>query len=166
MNRIITCTTRAPREGEEDGNHYRFLSPEEFDRPGTHFVETSTYSGHRYGTRRYDVEATLALGKPAVIVMDRNGAVAMKAAFPGTVLVGVLPPGPEIGRRRMGLRGIQPGDTRWENFDEEVRWACEKADRHLVTSSRGDAVIELVGIIESIRTVGIVRNTVRILFGL
>lgn len=166
VNRIITCTTRAPRDGEEDGNHYHFLSPEQFDRPGTHFVETATYAGHRYGTRRDDVEATLALGKPAAIVLDRNGAVAMKAAFPGTVLVGVVPPGPEVGCRRMQQRGIAPGDIRWGTFEEEVRWAFDNADRHIVTFSRGNAVQDLSHIIESTRTVGIVRDTVRTLFSM
>lgn len=167
-NRVITCTTRSPRPGEIDGEHYRFLSPEQFDKPGTTFAETSTYAGHRYGTQRADIDATLALGLPGVIVLDRNGAEAVKANCPDGVvrIVGVFPPGPEKLAERMRARGIAESDLRWTAASDEIRWAWRNADRHVVTFNRPMALDEFRHIVTSDRSVGLVRKTVASLFSL
>ena len=59
----ISATTRSPRQGEEDGRDYHFLSPEEFERrmEADDFLEFATYSGNRYGTLRSEVEQRLSV---------------------------------------------------------------------------------------------------------
>ena len=52
--RTLPCTTRAPRDGEQDGVDYTFLTREEFEeleRKGL-LVEAGTYEGNHYGTPR------------------------------------------------------------------------------------------------------------------
>jgi guanylate kinase len=58
----VSATTRAPRPGEVDGSHYRFLSVSEFRRAVAEgkFLEWVDYGGNLYGTVRTDVEDKLA----------------------------------------------------------------------------------------------------------
>ena len=58
----MSATTRAPRAGEIDGTHYRFLSRSAFRRAVDEgkFLEWADYGGNLYGTTRDDVEAKLA----------------------------------------------------------------------------------------------------------
>ena len=57
----VSATTRAPREGEENGVHYHFISREEFERriAADGFLEHAEYVGNYYGTPRAEVEAIL-----------------------------------------------------------------------------------------------------------
>ncbi len=49
--RAVTCTTRAPREGERDGVDYYFLDAATFQKrvEAGEFLEQATVHGHRYG---------------------------------------------------------------------------------------------------------------------
>ena len=65
----VSATTRAPRPGEAEGVDYHFLSDADFQRlvdEGA-FVEHATYSGHRYGTLRSELERRIAAGHPFVL---------------------------------------------------------------------------------------------------
>ena len=54
----VSATTRAPRPGERDGEHYFFVTDDEFDRMIAEgaLLEWAEYAGHRYGTPRDGVE--------------------------------------------------------------------------------------------------------------
>ena len=60
----VSATTREPREGERDGEHYHFMDPDEFDRrvAAGDFLEHADYASNRYGTLRSEVEPRLARG--------------------------------------------------------------------------------------------------------
>ena len=62
----VSATTRPPRPGEVDGVDYHFLSEAEFDErlAAGDFVEHASYSGHRYGTLRSELECRLTAGAP------------------------------------------------------------------------------------------------------
>lgn len=76
----VTCTTRMPRKGEIDGVSYHFLTEEEFltGIKNGEFVEHTIYSGHFYGLKFADINPEVN----TVIVMDINGAKAIKGKFP------------------------------------------------------------------------------------
>ncbi|MBM4191040.1 MAG: guanylate kinase, partial [Gemmatimonadetes bacterium] len=61
----VSCTTRAPRAGEVDGQDYFFLSRAEFDARVARgeFAEWAEVHGQRYGTLRSEVERILASGR-------------------------------------------------------------------------------------------------------
>lgn len=65
-------TTRAPRDGEVHGQHYYFITKEEYDimRDGDQFLEFNNYNGNDYGTSRKVVEGIIAQGKVPVMEMD------------------------------------------------------------------------------------------------
>jgi THO complex subunit 1 len=74
LGRKVSHTTRAPREGEVHGEHYFFVSKEQFDvlRDGDGFLEYNTYDGNNYGTSRKVVEDIIAQGKVPIMEMDMH----------------------------------------------------------------------------------------------
>jgi len=79
----VSATTREPRDGEQDGRDYHFLSPEEFDRRADagDFLEFATYSGNRYGTLRSEIERRLEAGHSVVLEIEVQGARQVRAAL-------------------------------------------------------------------------------------
>lgn len=67
-------TNRAPREGEVHGQHYYFVTKEEFDvlRDGDQFLELNNFNGNDYGTSRKVVEGIIAQGKVPIMEMDMH----------------------------------------------------------------------------------------------
>ena len=102
-----SATTRGPREGEQDGRDYHFLSRDEFARRANanEFLEHAAYSGNRYGTLRSEVEKRLVRGESVVLEIEVQGARQVRAAMPEAVLVFIAPPDPAALRRRLEGRG-------------------------------------------------------------
>ncbi|MGE0441492.1 MAG: guanylate kinase [Gemmatimonadales bacterium] len=90
----VSATTRTRRDGETDGQHYHFLSRDEFEgRVGRgDFLEWAEYGGNLYGTLRSEVEAGLASGRHVVLDIEVQGAQQLRDRFPNAVHVFVLPP--------------------------------------------------------------------------
>jgi guanylate kinase len=80
LQRVITCTTRAKREGEIEGKDYFFISKEEFQKELTEnkFFEHAEVYGNCYGSRKEDVEKILNLGKNVIFQLDLQGAENLK----------------------------------------------------------------------------------------
>ncbi len=94
MRYSVSATTRAPREGEQDGHDYHFVTKDQFEarlRSGD-FLEWREYAGNLYGTPRSYVETTLAGGDDLVIKPEVNGALAIRAAYPRAVLIFIVTP--------------------------------------------------------------------------
>lgn len=105
----VSATTRAPREGEENGIDYWFLSREEFEKRIAEdaFLEYATV--HRrdlYGTLRSEVERRTGAGEIVILDIDVQGATAL-ADEPGKVSVFIAPPSVETLERRLRDRGTE-----------------------------------------------------------
>ncbi len=109
----VSCTTRAPRPGEEDGRDYHFLAPQEFGerRERGDFAEWAEVHGRFYGTLRSEVERVLASGRHVLMDIDVHGAAQFAAAFPESVLVFLLPPSAAVLRARLVGRMTEDGET-------------------------------------------------------
>jgi len=105
----ISCTTRAPRSGEEDGRDYHFLSREEFQaRQGRQeFAESAEVHGNLYGTLRSEIGRVFATGRHVVMDIDIQGARQFVAAYPESVLVFLLPPSAETLLERLTGRNTE-----------------------------------------------------------
>jgi guanylate kinase len=103
----ISCTTRAPRSGEEDGVHYHFLDRDAFSRAvaAGDFLEHAEVFGNLYGTRRADVEQGLAAGHDLILEIDWQGAEQVRQRLQGAVGVFILPPSNAELERRLRSRG-------------------------------------------------------------
>lgn len=76
FSRVVTSTTRDPRPGEENGVHYHFFSPEEFDQKvaNDEFLEWAwVHRKNRYGTLASAVLEPLANGQSLIINVDVQG---------------------------------------------------------------------------------------------
>ncbi|MFN8667421.1 MAG: guanylate kinase [Gemmatimonadaceae bacterium] len=94
----ISCTTRAPRNGEENGRDYHFLTVDEFRerRSRGEFAESAEVHGNFYGTLRSEIERVFETGRHVVMDIDIQGARQFVAAYPESVLVFLLPPSAEV----------------------------------------------------------------------
>ncbi len=103
----ISCTTRPPRPGDIDGEHYHFLSDEEFRRQVDEgaFLEWAEVHGNCYGTRREDVARLLDEGKDVLLEIDWQGAAQVARQMPEVCRIFVLPPSLDELRRRLVSRG-------------------------------------------------------------
>lgn len=110
----VSATTRGPREGEESGVDYHFLSSDEFaDRADSgDFLEHATFSGNRYGTLRSEIERTLDAGSSVVLEIEVQGARQVRAAMGDeAVLIFIAPPDPAVLRERLSGRGTDSAEA-------------------------------------------------------
>jgi guanylate kinase len=149
-----SATTRAPRDGEEDGREYHFLSPEEFAgrADGGEFLEHATFSGNRYGTLRSEVERCLEAGTSLVLEIEVQGARQVRAALGDrAVLIFIAPPDPAVLRERLAGRGTDSEEAierRLETAKQELE--AQQEFKHVVVNSDvGAAAGELEEIVRS-----------------
>lgn len=110
----VSCTTRDPRPGEEDGTDYHFVSRAEFlqmARERRLLEWAVVHERDFYGTPREPVEEALAAGRDMVIEIDYQGARSLRAALPESVLVFVAPPSIEALRERLTGRNTESDDA-------------------------------------------------------
>jgi len=125
----VSCTTRPARPGEIDGEDYRFLSKEEFERciAAGDFIEHAHVHGHYYGTLRQSVLEHLEQGVDVLIDIDVQGARAIRHGPPviqnALADIFIMPPSLEELRKRLVRRGSETLDqieTRLRNAATEM----------------------------------------------
>jgi guanylate kinase len=132
----VSATTRAPRPGEVDGVHYRFVDDREFDRmiEAGELLEWATVHGRaRYGTPRRPVEAALDGGRLALLEIDLQGARQVRESMPDALFVFLQPPNWEELVRRLVGRGTES--------DDERRRRLETARRELAAVGEFDEIV-------------------------
>jgi guanylate kinase len=109
--RAITCTTRPPRAGEQDGVDYYFLDAEDFRKrvQADRFLEHATVYGYSYGTLKSEVLGTLQAGRDVLLNVDVQGAATIRARAQDDpelkrVLVNVFLTPPSMGVLEQRLR--------------------------------------------------------------
>jgi guanylate kinase len=110
----VSCSTRAPREGEIDGMHYHFLSPSDFlaKLESGDFMEHAQVHGDYYGTLREPVLSNLKNGVDVLIDIDTQGAATIRNSNDPIVRqaladIFIMPPHVEELRRRLMKRGTE-----------------------------------------------------------
>lgn len=90
----ISCTTRKPRDHEQDGREYHFIDRAEMERliAADEFVEHANVFGNLYGTRRSVVKAALAEGRDLILEIDWQGAKQVRERLPEAIQIFILPP--------------------------------------------------------------------------
>jgi guanylate kinase len=90
----VSCTTRKPRDHEQDGRDYHFIDRAEMERliAADEFVEHANVFGNLYGTRRSVVDAALAEGRDLILEIDWQGAKQVRERLPEAVQIFILPP--------------------------------------------------------------------------
>ena len=80
MTRAITCTTRAPRPGEQDGVDYHFFTAEEFLKRlhAGNFIEHATVYGNSYGILKSELLGKLREGRDVLLNVDVQGSATIR----------------------------------------------------------------------------------------
>ncbi len=143
----ISCTTRAPRVGEENGVQYHFLSREDFlaKRDAGFFAEWAEVHGNFYGTPKGPVEDMLARGRDMLFDIDVQGALQLREVFPQALYVFILPPSREVLERRLRGRGTDSEEViarRMKNALGELEQAGS-FDYHIINDDIEEAADEL-----------------------
>jgi len=149
----VSVTTRAPRPGEVEGQHYFFVSCDEFDRLARTggLLEWAEVHGNRYGTPRAMVEQKISEGRQVILEIDPQGAFQVKQLTPASVLVFIMPPSFEELQRRLEGRGSETKaqvERRLETARHELELVGEY-DHVVQNDDVPRAVGELVDIIDS-----------------
>ena len=150
----ISATTRKPRIGERDGEAYRFLNRDDFERWAREgrFLETAQYAGEWYGTPRSEVDRILGSGRHALLDIEVVGAEKIRKSWKGEapITVFVLPASPHVLIERLRERQSESFDqlhARLERALDELRQSGSY-DRLLRNDDLDDAVAALGEIVE------------------
>lgn len=150
----VSCTTRAPREGEADGISYFFISKQTFlkmvDEGG--FLEYSEHFDNFYGTPRFFVEEKLKT-HDVILEIEVDGALNVKKVYPEAVLIMVAPPSRDELVRRLKGRGTEDEEVilkRLARADYELS-KSEQYDYLVINDDLDQAVEKISEIIESER---------------
>jgi guanylate kinase len=153
----ISATTRAPRPGEQEGVHYYFRSPEQFEAMALagEFLEHAGFLGRRYGTPRPPVEAALAAGRDVLFDIEWQGHRLLRQALPADVVgIFLLPPSLQELERRLRGRAQDPEDEilrRMAAAREELRhW--DEFDHVLVNAEFEATVAAVRAVLHAART--------------
>ena len=109
---VVTCTTRAPRNGEVDGIDYHFVTRDEFLRihAGRGFLEANEVHGNWYGSPRDEVRRALVAGRDVILKIDVQGAKVVKERVPEALLIFVVPPSQEALFQRLRSRATETAE--------------------------------------------------------
>ncbi|HJF49534.1 MAG TPA: guanylate kinase [Brachybacterium paraconglomeratum] len=111
----VSTTTRAPRPGEVDGVHYRFVGEEEFSRlieDGQMLEWAVVHGRNKYGTPRGPVEEKVAEGRPVLLEIDLAGARQVRESLPEARFVFLAPPDWDTLVQRLVGRGTEDEEER------------------------------------------------------
>lgn len=113
----VSCTTRAPRAGEINGEDYHFMESPEFERriAAGDFLEYARVHEHYYGTLRQTIVDHLREGIDVLVDIDVQGAEAIRGSKDpfirdSLVDIFIMPPNLEELRHRLVKRGTENTD--------------------------------------------------------
>lgn len=149
----ISATTRQPREGEEHGREYFFLTREAFEQliAEDALIEHACYVGNYYGTPKSYVLEQMEAGKDVILEIEIQGALKVKEKFPDTLLLFVTPPSARELEKRLRERGTETEDVirnRLKRAAEEAEF-MDRYDYLLVNDDLEVCVREMHELIQS-----------------
>ena len=109
----VSCTTRAPRDGEIDGRDYYFTSESEFMRmrQDNELLEWAQVHDNFYGTPRAPLAKALELGRDVLLEIDWQGAAQIRQLLVGVTGIFILPPSIDALESRLRARGKDSDDV-------------------------------------------------------
>ena len=131
----VSATTRIPRVGEVEGQHYFFMTANHFEELAQKggFVEWAEFAGNRYGTPREPIQKELDSHRPVLLEIELEGARQVRRSFPEAFQVFVAPPSLEELERR--IRG------RATDTEDAIHKRLSRAKEELIAQDEFDAVV-------------------------
>lgn len=133
----ISCATRSPRNNEQHGTDYYFITADEFrDRINRNeFVEWEmVYAGKYYGTLKKELQRIWEEGKTPLLDVDVKGGMNVQSQYPGRSLsLFIEPPSLEELEKRLRARGTES--------EESLKSRISKASYEMTFKDRFDHII-------------------------
>lgn len=131
----VSATTRSPREGEQDGVDYHFISRETFEEmiERGEFLEYAEYSGNYYGTPLAPLEEQTDAGNFVILEIEVQGFLQVKEKIPEALAVFLKPPSLKELEQRLRGRGT--------DSEESIRRRLKTARKELPMAERYDCVV-------------------------
>ena len=151
----VSHTTRPPREGEQHGKQYYFVSPEKFMQlvgEGV-FLEHAQVFGNYYGTSMLEVRELINKGVDVILEIDVQGATQIRQALPNAISIFILPPSLAVLEERLRKRKTDSEDVIVRRLNEarhEIQQAIE-FDYIVVNNDLVETENHLLSIIRSQR---------------
>ncbi|HEY5475339.1 MAG TPA: hypothetical protein VIK11_01375 [Tepidiformaceae bacterium] len=153
IHRATSSTSRLPRSGEQDGNHYHFLTAERFEQKiaAGDFAEYARVYGDWKGLEKAEIERPLREGRDVIIRTDVQGARAWRQKLEGAVFIFLMAEDRDTLRARLVDRGSEDPASltrRIEDLEEEL--ADIDNNDYVVINRHGKVeatVDEIIGII-------------------
>lgn len=148
----VSYTTREPRNGEEDGVDYCFISRDLFKKniKDGKWAEWAKVHGNYYGTSADLIDTGLAAGRNILLDIDVQGTRQLLRRYPDSITIFIMPPSKDTLRKRLKLRGTdRQADIERRLANAKKEMAQKDLYRHVVLNDRlPEAVAELLSIIE------------------
>ena len=118
----VSHTTRPPRAGEVNGQHYHFVSEEEFVRLAGEgaFLEHAQVFGNYYGTSYESVQSMCEQGYDVILEIDVQGAQQIRKALPEALSIFILPPSLAVLEQRLRQRQTDSEEVIAHRLSEAV----------------------------------------------
>ena len=115
----VSATTRPPRDYEEHGRDYYFVSKEEFlymTEQGEVF-EYAEYCGNYYGTPKKPVFDWMSKRLDVIFEIEVNGAMQVKDSHPEVISIFIMPPSIDELEKRLRSRGSDSDESILKRLD-------------------------------------------------
>lgn len=149
----VSATTRSPRDGEQNGVNYHFITREDFEEriKNNAMLEYAEYCGNYYGTPKKEIEEMREMGKNVLLEIEVQGAMKVREICPDAVFVFILPPSVNELERRLRKRGTETDEVIAERVSQakgELAFA-EKYDYVVVNNALEDAICDFRAVIKA-----------------
>ena len=152
IKKTVSVTTRMPRVGEVDGDHYHFVLKDKFEEMivNGEFLEYATVHGNMYGTSLVQIEKALLYGQSLILAIDVQGGINVKQMMKNAVLIFLSPPSMEELKKRLNNRATDNQHSislRLKNAEWEMGF-LNRYDYQITNDTVENAVIKIKEIIE------------------
>jgi len=155
IKKSISVTTRQPRSGEQNGQHYFFTSEADFQTRinDGEFLEYALVHGNWYGTSKALVEKELGKQNDLILEIDYQGAQAIREQFPSSISVFILPPNKTVLRSRLEKRNTDDIATIEQRLNAASNEISHISDYQyaIINNNFDEALAELVAVVKTSR---------------
>ena len=148
----VSCTTRAPRPGEQDGVDYYYVSKEKFREmiEQDAYLEYESFFDNSYGTPEAPVREKLAAGISVILEIDVKGGMNVKKKAADAEMIFIAPPSMEVLKARLVGRNTETAEQiekRTQRAFDEMKYQ-NQYEHIVVNDDLETAIQEVIAIIE------------------
>lgn len=148
-------TTRLPRNGEQDGTDYYFISKKEFKKgvKTGRWAEFAEVHGNYYGTSADILDNALSSGKDILLDIDVQGTEQILKKYTDSVTIFIRPPSIDTLRQRLEKRGTDSPEV-IERRLKDAKNELSRKDRYRHVIENDDlqkAIDDLIAVVNQYR---------------